>query len=173
MIYIKKKIISLITLLFISACVSLPGINDNPSKQKPKKNIQSSEYTMNDVKINIIKINKLTEEDIELAAIKSSIHENIKSFPKGYQTLVGERGVTLSGGQKQRISIARALVRPTSILIFDDCLSALDNETESKIQEALKILTKNKTTIGFVGAPWTVLVYMINQKSPKKNQICA
>ena len=90
---------------------------------------------------------KLTEEDIELAAIKSSIHENIKSFSKSYQTLVGERGVTLSGGQKQRISIARALVRPTSILIFDDCLSALDNETEEKILSSLKKEFKNKTTI--------------------------
>ena len=90
---------------------------------------------------------KLTDEDIELAAIKSSIHENIKSFSKSYQTLVGERGVTLSGGQKQRISIARALVRPTSILIFDDCLSALDNETEEKILSSLKKEFKNKTTI--------------------------
>ena len=90
---------------------------------------------------------KLTEEDIELAAIKSSIHENIKSFSKSYQTLVGERGVTLSGAQKQRISIARALVRPTSILIFDDCLSALDNETEEKILSSLKKEFKNKTTI--------------------------
>ena len=90
---------------------------------------------------------KLTEEDIESAAIKSSIHENIKSFSKSYQTLVGERGVTLSGGQKQRISIARALVRPTSIIIFDDCLSALDNETEEKILSSLKKEFKNKTTI--------------------------
>ena len=90
---------------------------------------------------------KLTEEDIESAAIKSSIHENIKSFSKSYQTLVGERGVTLSGGQKQRISIARALVRSTSIIIFDDCLSALDNETEEKILSSLKKEFKNKTTI--------------------------
>ena len=90
---------------------------------------------------------KLTEEDIESAAIKSSIHENIKSFSKSYQTLVGERGVTLSGGQKQRISIARALVRPRSIIIFDDCLSALDNETEEKILSSLKKEFKNKTTI--------------------------
>ena len=81
---------------------------------------------------------ELTQENIELVAKKAAIHENIKSFPKGYQTMVGERGVTLSGGQKQRISIARALVRPSSILIFDDCLSAVDNETEEKILSSLK-----------------------------------
>tara|TARA_B100000886_G_C20423592_1_gene492789 strand:+ start:1076 stop:2833 length:1758 start_codon:yes stop_codon:yes gene_type:complete len=90
---------------------------------------------------------RLTNEEIELAAIKASIHENIKSFPKGYQTLVGERGVTLSGGQKQRISIARALIRNTNILIFDDCLSALDNETEEKILSSLKKEDIKKTTI--------------------------
>ncbi|MDC3104090.1 ABC transporter ATP-binding protein/permease, partial [Flavobacteriales bacterium] len=90
---------------------------------------------------------ELTQDDIELVAKKAAIHENIKSFPKAYQTLVGERGVTLSGGQKQRISIARALVRPTSVLIFDDCLSAVDNETEEKILSSLKKEGTEKTTI--------------------------
>ena len=90
---------------------------------------------------------ELTQENIELVAKKAAIHENIKSFPKGYQTMVGERGVTLSGGQKQRISIARALVRPSSILIFDDCLSAVDNETEEKILSSLEKEGAEKTTI--------------------------
>ena len=90
---------------------------------------------------------ELTQENIESVAKKAAIHENIKSFPKGYQTMVGERGVTLSGGQKQRISIARALVRPSSILIFDDCLSAVDNETEEKILSSLKKEGTEKTTI--------------------------
>ena len=90
---------------------------------------------------------ELKQKDIELVANKAAIHENIKSFPKGYQTMVGERGVTLSGGQKQRISIARALVRPSSILIFDDCLSAVDNETEEKILSSLKKEGTEKTTI--------------------------
>ena len=95
MIYIKKKIISLITLLFISACVSLPGINDNPSKQKPKKNIQSSEYTMNDVKINIIKINKLTEEDIntynntEVEEINYKVNKFSNVYDYKYQYILG------------------------------------------------------------------------------------
>ena len=90
---------------------------------------------------------ELTQYDIELVAKKAAIHENIKSFPKAYQTLVGERGVTLSGGQKQRISIARALVRPTNVLILDDCLSAVDNETEEKILTSLKKEGTEKTTI--------------------------
>ena len=90
---------------------------------------------------------ELTQDDIELVAKKAAIHENIKSFPKAYQTLVGERGVTLSGGQKQRISIARALVRSTNVLIFDDCLSAVDNETEEKILTSLKKEGIEKTTI--------------------------
>jgi len=90
---------------------------------------------------------ELTLENIELVAQKAAIHENIKSFTKGYQTMVGERGVTLSGGQKQRISIARALVRSSSILIFDDCLSAVDNETEEKILSSLKKEGTEKTTI--------------------------
>ena len=90
---------------------------------------------------------ELTQEDIELVAKKAAIHENIKNFPKAYLTMVGERGVTLSGGQKQRISIARALVRPSSILIFDDCLSAVDNETEEKILSSLEKEGTEKTTI--------------------------
>ena len=88
-----------------------------------------------------------TQDTIEQAAKKAAIDENINSFPKGYQTLVGERGVTLSGGQKQRISIARALIRPSSILIFDDCLSAVDNETEEKILSSIKKEGIKKTSI--------------------------
>ncbi|MAD50665.1 MAG: ABC transporter [Flavobacteriales bacterium] len=90
---------------------------------------------------------ELTQQTIEVVAEKAAIHDNIKGFPKGYQTIVGERGVTLSGGQKQRISIARALIRPSSILIFDDCLSAVDNETEEKILASIKKEGVKKTTI--------------------------
>jgi ATP-binding cassette subfamily B protein len=90
---------------------------------------------------------ELTQQTIEAVAEKAAINDNIKGFPKGYQTIVGERGVTLSGGQKQRISIARALIRPSSILIFDDCLSAVDNETEEKILASIKKEGVKKTTI--------------------------
>ena len=89
----------------------------------------------------------VNQKEIEQATKKAAIHENIMSFPLGYQTKVGERGVTLSGGQKQRISIARALIKPSSILIFDDCLSAVDNETEEKIVSQLKSFNQDKTSI--------------------------
>ncbi len=86
-------------------------------------------------------------EDIEWAAKQAVVHENIKQFYKGYETVVGERGVTLSGGQKQRVSIARALLKNPQILLFDDCMSAIDTETEEKILSNLNYIMKNKTTI--------------------------
>lgn len=89
-------------------------------------------------------------DDFELikeAAQKANVHENILKFPKQYETKVGERGVTLSGGQKQRISIARALIKNPQILIFDDCLSAVDTKTEDSILSSIKSESKNKTSI--------------------------
>ncbi|MGA0942329.1 MAG: ABC transporter ATP-binding protein [Flavobacteriaceae bacterium] len=88
-----------------------------------------------------------TEEQIIEAAKMADVHDNILSFPKGYDTLLGERGISLSGGQKQRVAIARALIKDAKIYIFDDCLSAVDTETEEVILEHIKRLTKNKTTI--------------------------
>lgn len=88
-----------------------------------------------------------TEEEIIQAAKSAYIHHNIEKFNKKYETFVGERGVTLSGGQKQRISIARALISDPEILIFDDCLSAVDTETEEVILNNLKMATQGKTSI--------------------------
>lgn len=88
-----------------------------------------------------------TMETIIKAAKDAYIHHNIIEFNEGYKTYVGERGVTLSGGQKQRISIARAIIKKPEILIFDDCLSAVDTETEEIILKNLERITKNKTTI--------------------------
>lgn len=88
-----------------------------------------------------------TVETIENAAKDAYIHHNITEFKKGYKTYVGERGVTLSGGQKQRVSIARAIINKPKILIFDDCLSAVDTETEEIILKNLERITKNCTTI--------------------------
>ena len=85
-------------------------------------------------------------EKIQEAARLAQVHDNILSFPEKYETMVGERGVTLSGGQKQRISIARAIINKPQILIFDDCLSAVDTETEALILQNLKQVTQNKTT---------------------------
>ncbi len=86
-------------------------------------------------------------DDIKEAAEAACIHDNIIDFPEGYQTLVGERGVTLSGGQKQRSSIARALLKNAPVLIMDDSLSAVDTDTEEKILENLIRIRKDKTTI--------------------------
>ncbi|GCD10354.1 ABC transporter ATP-binding protein [Clostridium tagluense] len=88
-----------------------------------------------------------TDDQIEKAAIISSIYESIMDFPKGFDTILGERGVNLSGGEKQRISIARAIIRDPSILILDDSLSAVDTITESKLLKNIKKCRGGKTTI--------------------------
>lgn len=88
-----------------------------------------------------------SQQDIEQAAKDADVHDNIVEFTKGYTTLLGERGVNLSGGQKQRISIARAILRRPRILIFDDCLSAVDTETESIILGNLKRIMADRTAI--------------------------
>ena len=88
-----------------------------------------------------------TREEIIQACKAACVHDNIMDFPNGYETRVGERGVTLSGGQKQRSSIARALLKDSAILILDDALSAVDTDTEGQILENLKHIRKNKTTI--------------------------
>lgn len=90
--------------------------------------------------------NKATTQEITNAAKKAVVHQNIVDFKDGYNTILGERGVTLSGGQKQRVSIARAIIKNPQILIFDDCLSAVDTETEEIILTNLEDLSKNKTT---------------------------
>lgn len=89
---------------------------------------------------------KVSDEEVEAAAKAASIHDVILSFPKGYETLVGERGVTLSGGQKQRVTIARTLLKNPRILIMDDATSSVDTETEVAIRQALQGLMENRTT---------------------------
>lgn len=87
-----------------------------------------------------------TDEEIIEAAKNAVVHKNITGFSKGYNTVLGERGITLSGGQKQRVSIARAIIKNPSILLFDDCLSAVDTETEEQILHNLNKISKDKTT---------------------------
>jgi ATP-binding cassette subfamily B multidrug efflux pump len=88
-----------------------------------------------------------TDSEIIEVAKKSSVHHNIDNFTNKYETVLGERGITLSGGQKQRVSIARALIKNAPVLLLDDCLSAVDTETEETILNNLKEFCKNKTTI--------------------------
>lgn len=88
-----------------------------------------------------------TEAEVLEAAKNAAIHKNIIDFQKGYETVLGERGLTLSGGQKQRISLARALIQDPKIFLFDDSLSAVDTETEEEILNNLKRISKDKTTI--------------------------
>ncbi len=89
---------------------------------------------------------EVSDEEIVEAARAAAIHDSILTFPDGYDTLVGERGVTLSGGQKQRIAIARAILRDPRILILDDATSSVDAETEELIQQALQRLMAGRTT---------------------------
>ncbi len=105
-------------------------------------------FLFSDTIENNIKFGKedASSEEIETAAKDAVVHQNIVDFKDGYQTILGERGVTLSGGQKQRVSIARAIIKDPKILVFDDCLSAVDTETEERILTNLGKVSKNKTT---------------------------
>ncbi|RAV30594.1 ABC transporter ATP-binding protein [Sinomicrobium soli] len=88
-----------------------------------------------------------TDEEVRDAARRAEVHKNIQKFTHQYDTVLGERGITLSGGQKQRVAIARALLKDPEIYLFDDCLSAVDTETEEKILKHLHKVSSNKTTI--------------------------
>jgi ATP-binding cassette subfamily B protein len=89
---------------------------------------------------------EVTQEEIERAAQAAAIHDIVLTFPDGYDTVVGEKGVTLSGGQRQRVAIARALLKDPRILVLDDATSSVDTETEEQIQQALDVLIPGRTT---------------------------
>jgi ATP-binding cassette subfamily B protein len=152
----KSTIIQLLTRMYKSS-EGLIKIDQKPIKDYNVKSLRSaislvpqeallfSDTISNNISFGTDK--NTSQEEIEDVAKKAAIHENIMSFPAQYSTKIGERGVTLSGGQKQRISIARAFIKPSSILIFDDCLSAVDNETEEQILKEIKKKNQNKTTL--------------------------
>jgi len=123
--------------------VNLTNLRDNIGY------VPQEAFLFSDSLKNNIKFGKqdATDEEVILAAKNAQVHKNISKFNNGYDTILGERGITLSGGQKQRVSIARAIIKLPKILLFDDCLSAVDTETEEKILKNLNKITEGKTTI--------------------------
>jgi len=143
----------------------------NTTLKSLRKNISlvSQETTLFDdtIKNNILYANEnATDDDIKNVAKMSFCNEFIENLPNKYDTLIGENGVRLSGGEKQRLSIARAMLKKSSIILLDEATSSLDSETESKIQDAINILTKNKTTIVIAHRLSTILnsdnIYVID-----------
>ncbi len=150
----KSTIIELISRLYDTEQGTVL-LDNTPIKEANLNDVRSQigfvpqdPFLFSDTIENNIKFGKenATEEEIINAAKNAVVHDNIIEFTNGYKTILGERGVTLSGGQKQRVSIARAIIKNPKILIFDDCLSAVDTETEEQILSNLEKVSKNKTT---------------------------
>ena len=150
----KSSIINLISRLYDTSKGTVL-IDNQPIKELNLTDLRNQigfvpqdPFLFSDTIENNIKFGKedATKEEIVLAAKNAVIHDNIIDFKDQYETILGERGVTLSGGQKQRLSIARAVIKNPKILIFDDCLSAVDTETEEQILSNLEKVSKEKTT---------------------------
>ena len=113
----------------------------------PQDSFLFSDTIANNIKFGLTELSQESDSLMEQAAKDAHIYSNIVGFDKGFETLVGERGITLSGGQKQRVSIARAIIKQPDILVFDDCLSAVDTETEDIILRNLKRIMEGKTAV--------------------------
>ncbi|WP_242091577.1 ABC transporter ATP-binding protein [Aestuariivivens sediminicola] len=151
----KSTILDLICRLYDIDSGTLT-INDVPISQLNLNNLRNDigyvpqdAFLFSDSIKNNIKFGKedASDDDVIQAAKLAHVHKNIVTFKNGYNTVLGERGITLSGGQKQRVSIARAIIKAPNILLFDDCLSAVDTETEEKILKNLNRISNNKTTV--------------------------
>ncbi|WP_338410629.1 ABC transporter ATP-binding protein [uncultured Flavobacterium sp.] len=151
----KSTILTLISRLYDTSNGEI-FIDQNSIKNINLNNLRDSiavvpqdAFLFSDTIKNNIKFGKedATEEEIIHVAKKAAVHNNIINFSKGYDTVLGERGITLSGGQKQRVSIARAFIKDAPILLLDDCLSAVDTETEEQILNNLMQINRQKTTI--------------------------
>lgn len=150
----KSSIVNLVSRLYdaTGGSVKVDGI---PIRSVNLDDLRSSvgfvpqdPFLFSDTIANNIRFGKYgaTYDEVVEAAKKAVVHDNIIGFKEEYETVLGERGITLSGGQKQRVSIARAIIKNPQILVFDDCLSAVDTETEEKILGNLEEVSKDKTT---------------------------
>lgn len=151
----KSTILELVARLYDATSGEI-SIDDEPIKNINLTDLRKSigavpqdAFLFSDTIKNNIKFGKYDASDEEIISIakQAVVHENIMGFSKQYETVLGERGITLSGGQKQRVSIARALIKNPTIYLFDDCLSAVDTETEEDILFNLKKASTNKTTL--------------------------
>ena len=128
--------------------IEINQVNLNSLRERigyvPQDAFLFSDTIKNNIKFGLV---NASEDDVIEAAKNAVVHKNIVKFNKGYDTVLGERGITLSGGQKQRVSIARAIIKNPKLLLLDDCLSAVDTETEEKILKNLSKVSKNNTTI--------------------------
>ena len=152
----KSTILSLLTRIHDVSGISKIKIDDRDLAdydlyhlRKSMSIVTQDPFLFSDTIKNNIKFGKedATDEEITEAAKMAVVDDNINLFTNKYETILGERGITLSGGQKQRVSIARAIIKEAPILILDDCLSAVDTETEEKIINNFKLIFKDKTTI--------------------------
>lgn len=151
----KSTILDLVARLYDTSSGEIL-IDDEPIKNVDLTSLRESigavpqdAFLFSDSIKNNIKFGKedATDQEIIDIAKDAVVHENIMGFSKKYDTILGERGITLSGGQKQRVSIARALIKKPQIYLFDDCLSAVDTETEEEILNNLKKASQNRTTL--------------------------
>jgi ATP-binding cassette subfamily B protein len=151
----KSSIISLISRLYdtTQGSIEIDGQNIKDVNLFDLRNsiacVPQDAFLFSDTIKNNIKFGNENATDAQVieAAKKAIVHDNIQQFGEQYETILGERGITLSGGQKQRVSIARALIKDAEILLLDDCLSAVDTETEEQILSNLLDFCKNKTTL--------------------------
>ncbi len=151
----KSSILSLITRLYDikEGEITIDGKKIDEVNLSDLRNaigiVPQDAFLFSDTIKNNIKFGKetATDEEVIKAAKEAVVHDNIMNFSMQYETILGERGITLSGGQKQRVSIARAIIKNPQILLLDDCLSAVDTETEEQILNNLLEISKDKTTI--------------------------
>jgi ATP-binding cassette subfamily B protein len=151
----KSSIISLISRLYdtTQGSIEIDGQNIKDVNLFDLRNsiacVPQDAFLFSDTIKNNIKFGNenASDDEVTAAAKKAIVHDNIIQFTDQYETILGERGITLSGGQKQRVSIARALIKDAEILLLDDCLSAVDTETEEQILSNLLEFCKNKTTL--------------------------